>query len=187
MVKRCLFFCVGNEVRKITTEIPWDMGAMEVNKQMYIKQVYETALPSLLPCEEVSIASPIFKNRSLCINFIKSPEGVSIQRIWKAMDQMEIDRGTSFKPGVFEYVYLYCLTEEQVFYALHIRTFSDMFYNPDKPYHTNAIALCALQLLNKQDKLDYLEDINKFSEWFLCNIGTIREYVPERDEYLFRS
>ena len=184
MVKRCIYFCIGNHLRKITTEIPWDLDSMEINKRVHTELVIDTAPEFLKPCEEISIGSDIWKSKCLSTNFVKSDDGISVQRLWKALDNIEIEKGVSSKPGLHEYIYLHCLKEEQIFYALNVRSFSDMFHNPDKTYHTNAVALCALQLLQKQDKLDYLNNINMFSEWFYVNISQPIEYVEDRDKDL---
>lgn len=157
-----------NQLFVKTVEVPWDKDSIAVNKLMVSEELFKNAEHFMQPCIDVSGSSPIWRTKQLSIFNVKDENGNNIHDLWGMLDN---SKDTDFlPPGSHELVYLRYMTEQQMAYALSIRSFYDIYFNREKKRASPAIALCALQMLYKQYKLDYINDPDKFLHWFwlLC-------------------
>lgn len=167
MVKRGIYFVRDNQLFVKTVEIPWDKESMEVNKTYGSEEIFKQALPVMQPCVDVSHASALRATKQLSVYNVVDSNGRKIKESWDMLDNSkEVD---FLPPGSYDLLYLSSLNEFQFRYALSVGSFYDTYFNPDKKKSSPAIACAALQLLYKQNKVDYLNDMNKFLHWYYVN------------------
>lgn len=175
MVKRCVFFIRDNQLYKRTIEIPWDKDNLELNKALYVKEIQKLVLPFMEPCIDVSTMSNNYTAKGMATCFVKDSKGSTVKEIWNTLNSnIEAEL---LPPGCHDLLYLTSLTDKQVYFALSKGSFYDAFYNPDKGGTCNAKALASLQLLYKQGKVDYIEDMQRFLHWYFINCQFPNEWV----------
>lgn len=179
MTSRCIYFIRNNQMYVRTVEVDWDKDAIEVSKTLCQSAIDNAVLPFMEPCVDVSSASRIYQARSLATCYVKDSNGTTVKDIWKRLDA-GVDR-EFLPPGCYDLLYITSLNEAQVSYALSQSSFYDTFHNPEKSSACNAKALAALQLLFKQNKVDYIEDMNKFLWWYYVNCRYPLEWLDKYD------
>lgn len=167
MAHRGIYFVFDNQLFVNTVEIPWDKESMTVNKIMVSEELFKSAEHFMQPCVDISGSSPIWRTKQLSIFNVVDEQGNNMKDLWNLLDS---SKDTNFlPPGSHELIYLKSLNEQQLAFALSIRSFYDIYYNSEKKRASPAVALCALQLLYNQYKLDYINDMDKFLHWFWVN------------------
>jgi hypothetical protein len=178
MANRCIYFVRDNQLYKRTIDVIWDKDSIDVNKIICEKEMQKIILPFMRPCVDVSSASHEYIARSLATCYVKDKRGTAVRDTWKKLD--ENPEADILPPGAHDLIYLSNLNEQQVWYALDQNAFYDIFHNPDKQKTCSAKALATLQLLYVQNKLDYIEDANKFLWWYFINCQFPLEWVYKK-------
>lgn len=167
---------LNGQLFKKTVETSWDVDSMTVNKSFVSKEMFDAAEDWMQPCVDVSSFS-IRMFSQLSVFNVKDDNGNKVYDLWKVLDSSnEIDY---LPPGSHDLIYLSNMTTQQIGTALPIRSFYDIFFNSSKKRTSPAIALCALQMLWQQNKLDYLNDMYKFLHWYYINCRFPIEYCKQ--------
>lgn len=178
MVKREIYFVNHGQLFKKSVEVTWDNDSMILNREVASAEVFSNSPSWLQPCVDVSSGS-ISLFRTLSIYQVKDESNNSVSDLWKLLDgSKDVDM---LPPGAYDLIYLSNLSERQVQVALSVRSFYDIYYNSSKKKTSPAKALCALQMLYYQNKLDYLADMNKFLYWYFINCQYPLEYCESRE------
>lgn len=165
MVKRCGFFLQDGVLMRKDVMIEWDLGFDREAKLQYIDRLHSALGEELSPIVEVTTASNTYVGRCLSPFYTKI-KGVSVEDLWPAVKEKA--NGVVI-PGMYEFVYLQSLTDEQQSYVLQRKCFTDVFFNPDKAYSTQAKALVVYQLLCLQEKKGILGSLVEFTRWYEIN------------------
>lgn len=174
MAKRCIFFVQDNMLYKKTVEATWDMSALEYSKVVCGDDIFKQAHSDIQPCIDVSSNSVIQNGRCLNVYNVKNSKGATFRQTMEFVQQgTDVDK---YPDSCYDLIYLRLLTDRQVRIALSAKSFYDIYYNPDKTKFSPAKALAMLQLLYKQNKLDYIEDIEKFVWWYYINGRPVEWY-----------
>lgn len=167
MAKRCIFFIQDNLLYKKTVDALWDTEAVEFSKSVCGEDIFKQSTNIMQPCIDVSPNSPLKNGRSLNIYNVKNDKGATFKQTLDFIQQ-ESD-ADKYPDSCYDLVYIRLLTDRQVSFALSAKSFYDIYHNPDKPKFTPAKALAVLQLLYSQNKLDYIDDVEKFVWWYYIN------------------
>ncbi len=180
MAKRCIYFVRNNQLYKRTANVEWDMDDLETSVRNCNIAFNELLLPFMEPCINVSTGSEVSITRNMATCFVKDDDGSTVKSLWKKLD---LSIGMEFiPPGAHDLLYITSLSEEQVLYTLGMSSFCDSFHNPDKYPTCSAKALASLKLLYMQNKVEYIEDMNKFLWWYWANCQYPLEYIKECDK-----
>lgn len=165
MVKRCGFFIQDGALMRKDVIIEWDLGFDKEAKLQYIDRLHTALGEELSPIVEVTTASNTYLGRCLSPFYTKI-KGVSVEELWPVIKKKS--EGV-FISGMYEFVYLQSLTNEQQSYVLQRKCFTDVFFNPDKACNTQAKALVVYQLLCLQKKKEILGSLMEFTKWYEIN------------------
>lgn len=175
MAKRCIYFIKDGMLYKKTFEVSWDNDSMTVNKTFCSDYIFKQSDKFMQPCVDVSGASDIQLHKELTIFGVKDNNGNTISKLW---DILRNNTNQSLlPPGSYELIYLKNLNERQLNFALSVKSFYDIYHNPEKYTPTPAKALAALQLLYNQGKIDYVNNIEMFLWWYMINCDNPAEWV----------
>lgn len=177
MAKRGIYFVKGNQLFVKTVDIMWDKESMSFNKAMASEEIFKAALPFMQPCIDVSHASSLWYPKMLSTYNVVDDNGNKCKDMWDALDASQ--QVEFLPPGSYDLLYLRSLTELQVAYGLAVGSFYDTYFNREVKRSSPSIALCALQLLYGQNKVDYLDNMNMFLEWYWHNCRIPLEYCDE--------
>ena len=167
MAKRSIFFVRNNILYSKTVDAIWDVNALEYSKEVCGESIFKNAERFMQPCIDVSSNSRIFHGSYLNTYNVKNNQGINFR---KMMEMLAQDPNASKYPfSCYDLIYLRLLNEKQVCYTLSAKSFYDIYYNPDKSHFSPSKALAVFQLLYNQNKLDYLQDIEKFCYWYYIN------------------
>ena len=108
--------------------------------------------------------------RQLSMFNVKDEDGNSVYDIWKGLYEVPKE---DIPLGMFELIYILCLSKEQLKLALSINAITDSKYNNIKVMR----AIMAVNLLYKQRKIDYITNIKKFLYWYWANCSYIVRWV----------
>lgn len=167
MSKKCIFFVKDNTLYTKTVEAIWDIKAIDYSKEVCGESIFSMAEHFMQPCIDVSSNSKLRQGSVLNVYNVKNSNGVNFIKHLEVMQADPIAK--RYPDSCYDLVYLRLLNEKQVRFALSAKSFYDIYYNPDKSHFSVAKALAVLQLLYKQNKLDYLEDTEKFVWWYYIN------------------
>lgn len=103
---------------------------------------------------------------------VKDDKGTSVYELWKPFRDAKIEEEFL---GLYEYVYILCLNEEQLKLALSVNAITDSKYNNIRVMR----AIMAVNLLYKQRKINYLLSPKKFSYWYWANCSYIVRYIKD--------
>lgn len=181
MAKRGIFFIRAGFLCVLNVEVTWDSDAMKYNKFQASKELCESAKSFMHSCIDVSSSSIDSFGKSLNVYNVKDVTGMSIVDSWKVLDAQT---QMILPPGTHDILYLKCLNEKQMIRALSAGSFYDIFYNQDKKVTSAAKCCAVLQLLWKQNKLDYIDDVNKFLWWYWINCRNPIEYNERLEEWM---
>lgn len=180
MAKRCIYFIRDNILYKKTVEVCWDADAMVYNKVSCSDELFKSALQFMHPCIDVSPSSEIWRCRSLCSYQVKDINGLTVN---KMVELLESSTDKEYlPPGSYDLLYIKSLNDKQFNFALSVKSFYDIYFNPEKNVFSPAKALAVLQLLYNQDKLDYIYDMKKFLHWYYINARNPVEWVNKYEE-----
>lgn len=167
MAKRYIFFTKDNQLYQKTIDAIWDGEAFEYSKIACSDDIFKQSTSEIQPCIDVSSNSPIPLGNNLNVYNVRNDENLSFKQLYDKIQQgSDVDK---YPDSCYDLLYLRLLNERQVRYALSVKSFYDIYYNPDKAKFTPAKALAVLQLLYSQDKLDYIYDTEKFVWWYYVN------------------
>ena len=171
MTKRCGYYIKDGKLCRRDVEIAWDLGFDRAAKHEYIHRIITELGEDLEPAVDVTTASYIKEAKMLSPFYTKCGQN-SFEYTWDILKETMGDMANI--PGVFEFMYLNSLRDDQVVFALSQKCFIDVFHNPGKAVHTQAKALAILQLLVEHHKLYLLKDMQEFVIWFA---GYCEEYL----------
>lgn len=174
LTNRCIYFVRNNTLYKKTVGVHWDSENLEYSKSTCSKEIYEQIDRDLLPCLDVSSTSSMFVGKQLNIYHVIDDAGNKVRELWDVLNAKGKDL---FPPGCYELLYLKSLSENQFYHAITKKSFYDIYHNPNTHNPTASKALAALQLLNWQNKLDYLYDMRSFIYWYMMNCYNALEYI----------
>lgn len=180
MAERAIYFVKHGLLFKKTVDVTWSPDCMKTNKLLCSEEIFEKSDKWLRPCIDVSYASSIYGTKRFSVYSVHDDEDKSIKELWDLLDN-SFDSNT-LPPGSKDLIYMMSLKTEDAAYALSVRSFYDSVYNPKSGGATPAIALCALQLLYHQNKMDYLTDMHKFLWWYWVNCRRPTEYNEKYEE-----
>lgn len=167
LTKRCIYFVRNNTLYKKTVGVHWDSENLEYSKFICSKEIYEQAPRDLLPCLDVSSTSSMFVGKQLNIYHVVDDAGNKVRALWDTLN--DCGNKELFPPGAYELLYLKSLSKQQFYHAITKKSFYDIYHNPNTHNPTASKALAALQLLESQNKLDYLHDMQAFMYWYMIN------------------
>lgn len=156
MVKRCGYYTNGTAIFQKIVDIAWDEGFDLPAKRIYIKRMQEALGGGLFPCVDVTTASPISRAKELSPHILKYKDGNPVGDLYE-------DMGI---PGIYDFIYLNCLTEEQIRYVCQMKCVFDVFHNPVKGGWTQAHSLTVLKLAVLSGKLDLFKNPDGFITWY---------------------
>ena len=81
--------------------------------------------------------------------------------------------------GVYDFMYLKRINNKMLKYILSFDGYFDIYFNPDRKVVSPAKSIAMLRLLIKQNKTDYLQDLQKFMYWYYINEMQIIESDKE--------
>ena len=166
MVKRCGFFLKDGKIHRQDVQIGWEYGFTRDAKLMYISELHmRLTAKGLTDVEEITTASGT-KYRKLSPVYIPSDDGVTVEDQCQFAIQQFKAVGKSMPKGLFDYLYLIAIKEEQREMILSKKCFTDVFYNPDKTNGTQALTAVIYQYLWHTNNLSLLDDIHKFLKWY---------------------
>lgn len=177
MAKRGIYFVRWNQLFVKTIDVMWDKESMQFNKAHCSEEIFKSAIPFMQPCIDVSHASSLWLPKSLSLYNVVDGNGNKCKDMWDLLDNSKDKE--FLPPGSYDVLYLRSLSEKQIYYALSVGSFYDTYFNKDYKTSSPSIALCALQLLYGQNKLDYLDNMNMFLEWYWTNCRIPLEYNEE--------
>ena len=166
-MQRGIYFVYKDQLYRKTVEVPWDKECTKSSRLLASQELFNNVPDFAQPSLEISGNAPTKLTKSYNIFAVKSDTGSSLKEVWNTLDKCR--EAEFLPPGSKELLYLRRLDEKQAMGALAINSFYDVYFNVKNKTGSPAIALCALQLLYKQNKLDYLDDMNKFLHWFWIN------------------
>ena len=167
MPTRCLYFTRNNILYYKPFDIIYDKEAFDYTKVECAKRVRSQLESWMPPLVDVSGVLSTYLQKTLSIFNVKDSNDRDIKTAWELLGNSE---GKEYLPqGAYELVYLSNLNEQQLLFALCPKVFFDFYHDPDKVNPSPAKACASLQLLYGQNKLEYLEDYNKFLHWFMSN------------------
>lgn len=174
MAKRCIFFTQNNLLYCKTVDAIWDKDALEYSKVACGDDIFKNSFSEIQPCLDVSSNSLLSHGKQLNIYNVKNAKGATFKQTLDFISQgNDVDQ---YPDCCYDLIYLRLLTEKQVRIALSAKSFYDIFYNPDKAKFSPAKALVILQMLYKQNKLDYINDTEKFVWWYYINGRPVEWY-----------
>lgn len=172
-VDRCFFYIEDNRIVSQHFEMEWLEDLTYAFKNSVVYAIEHNVPKKHLPATDVTSSSQYRDIRDLNIFKVKYPNtNMNFYQYWNTV-VIGIYAEADEIPGLYSYLYLNCLTSEDVAATLRYNCFYDIYYNPLKKYNSVALTLIALRLLKEQNKLDYLADIDKFMYWYYCNVGTM--------------
>lgn len=118
----------------------------------------------------LDLSSDSWIAKKLSMFNVKAEDGTSVYDMWKELDKIKKD---GFVDGLYEYVYIQCLTEEQLKLTLSVTAVTDSIYNNIRLMRS----IISASLLYKQRKIDYLFDIDKFLYWYWANCSYIVRWI----------
>ena len=166
MARRCVYYVDNNTLCMLSFEATWSDADTKTNRVMSEIDLMNNLPAELRPCLEVSLPCSLYRVKSFSPSSIMIGDG-SVLDAWKQLDNC-LDKD-KLPDGAKELLYLRNIDEYQLNLVLSSRSFYDMYHNPDKNNTTIAKALCGMQMLYNQNKLDYLEDKDKFVHWYYIN------------------
>lgn len=166
-MQRGIYFVYNSQLYRKTVDVPWDKDCPKSSRIMASQELFGNVPKHVQPSLDVSGYAPTQLTKSYSLYYVKSDTGTSLKEVWDTLDKSK--EAEFLPPGSKELLYLRSLDERQVLCALSINSFYDVYFNVKNKSGSPAIALCALQLLYEQHKLDYLDDMNKFLHWFWVN------------------
>ena len=159
MATRCGYYTDGFNLFRCVTSIDWNLGFNKEAKTAYINNLVNKLSPTLGVVKDVTTASPEVNTRNLSPHCIKLSDGNYLSDLYS-------EYGV---PGIFDFLYMISLTQEQLELVKSIDCFIDVFHDPYKSSETQAKTLALLKMLILQDRLVLLENIDKFLEWYNDN------------------
>lgn len=174
-MKRSIFFMKNNQLYVKNVEVHYDKDA--TNNKQVIKDIENQIDSFLMPSVNLSSCGAFRQGRSLSSYSVKmSNYDLCLADYAKAYYKENADNAM---PGLCDYWYLNGLTEEQVQFILASKSFYDIYYNPDRDEvkWCPARACVALQMLNYQNKIDYIGHLNDFLYWYWVNCRWEVEYI----------
>lgn len=163
MVKRCGYFVQDCKLCRKDVFIEWNKGFDKQAKHAYIEDIIRNLGDDLGITKDVTTASPDYEARSLSPLCVKDKYGNCLEDVWNAVKE---ELGDLFINGIGDFVYLSNLSSEHVSIALSIDCYIDVFHNPDKAINTQAKWLAVLKLLYEQNRLELLDDMEGFLQWY---------------------
>lgn len=161
VVKRSGFFLKDGCIARRDVVIEWNLGFEREAKKEYVRRLHLALGSELHPIIDVTTASNDYLGRGLSPFYTKIGDE-NVETLWASTKEQFRGR---FIPGLFDYVYLHSLTDEQKQYVLQRKCFTDVFFNPDKACNTQAKSLVVYQLLVYQEKLELLDNLQEFVKW----------------------
>lgn len=156
MALRCGYSTDGFNLFRCYTEIDWVLGFDRDAKLQYIEELTAKLGKKYNVVKDVTTASPDSMAKSLSPHIVKDANG-------NPLSDMYSEFGV---PGVFDWLYLNALTQEQKDYVMSIDCFVDVFHDPRKSCETQAKTLAIFKMLCIQDKLHLLNDVDGFVDWY---------------------
>lgn len=165
-VKRSGFYVKDKELYRKDVWVDWNLETPKDYMYIYTGKIKDALGYDLYPIVDTTSYSPNYLGKKLNSywNKINGVPCINMYNDWK--EQCDPDGNVQ---GVFEYIYYLALDESNLNFIKSINCFSNMFYNPDKNNTCDAKACAILKLLIQQNKLDYINNIEKLMYWTYCN------------------
>ncbi|MBQ2885949.1 MAG: hypothetical protein IJE43_19685 [Alphaproteobacteria bacterium] len=172
-VDRCFFYIENNRIVSQYFEIEWMEELTYAFRNTVVYAIESNVPKKHLPATDVTSSSQYRDIRDMNVFSVKYPKtNLNFYQYWNTVIKNIYEEADEI-PGLFSYLYLNCLSADDIDATLKYNCFYDIYYNPKKKYNSVALTLIALKLLIKQNKLDYLRDMNKFMYWYYCNVDTM--------------
>ncbi len=176
-VKRCGFYIDGNIIVRKDVYIKWNFDMSKEDRYLYANMIKKELGRDLDPIIDTTTSSTNYLGKKLS-GYWNKIEGMNTIEAYK--DLLEQYDYAKQVPGIYEYIYYMALSESSMKFINQVKTFTNMFFNPDKVITCDALACIALKLLLMQGKFEYINDVEKLCYWFYCNVGTMRIIKSEK-------
>lgn len=178
MVLRSVFYVKGESIMQRIVQIAWDLGFDTFAKHKYIERIRLASQLNSNSFIDVTSASDNIKGRFLSPVFVKvKGRDISVEDYLRSLQEHIPDLWNI--AGISDYVYLTNLNNNHIDILMQYEYYSDVFHNPQKSYgNTQACSLAIYKLLYVQGKLQLLENLEEFLNWYQ-HINFEKEFISE--------
>ena len=163
MITRVIYFEKDNILYQKVIDLEADIN--EIDKVSLSTIMLDNSVNIPQPC--IDISSNARHMRELSPYNVKCVTGQNIKEMWDSLDKCRDKK--DLPPGSHELLYIKSLSERQAYIILNTGSFYDVYYSPRGDKGSPAKACACFKLLAKQNKLDYILDMNKFLWWYYAN------------------